>query len=310
MIRYVLKRLLMLVPVMIGVSFIIFFVMDFAPGDAALIIAGENAPTEQIEAIRNDLGLNDPVLVRYGRYMLKLFVGDMGISYVTGRDVFRTYMEKLPNTLLLAFSGTLLSMLISIPLGIVAALKRGTIIDGIVMIFSLIGLSMPLFWLGLLLIIQFSLNIKILPPGGADSWRSLILPAITLAVSKTALLTRTTRSSMLEVINEDYIRTARAKGVSRKKAVTKHGLRNALIPIITVVGIQMSASLGGSVLCESVFAWPGVGRLILDSIGKRDIPMVTGCIILTTLLAVLVILIVDMIYAFIDPRIKAQYSRK
>jgi len=310
MIRYILKRLLMLIPVMIGVSLIIYFIMDFAPGDAALSIAGENAPPEQLEAIREELGLNDPLLVRYGKYMLNILRGDMGTSYITGRDVFKTYIEKLPNTLLLAFAGTVLAVAISLPLGIIAALKRGTLIDGGLMVLALIGLSMPLFWLGLLLMIQFSLNWSWLPSGGAGSFKHLILPAVTLAVSKTALLTRTTRSSMLEVINEDYIRTARAKGVSKKKAVTHHALRNALIPIITVIGVQMSASLGGSVLCESIFSWPGVGRLIFDSIGKRDVPMVTGCIILTTLIVAIVLLIVDIIYAFVDPRIKGQYSRK
>ncbi len=308
--RYIIKRLLLLIPVMIGVSLLIYVIMDYAPGDAALAIVGETAPAEQLEAVREELGLNRPLMVRYLDYMLHIFRGDMGQSYVTGRDVFQTYLEKLPYTLLLAFSGTLIAVVVSIPLGIIAALRRGSIIDGSLMVLALIGLSMPLFWLGLLLIIQFALRWPILPSGGAGSWKNLILPAVTLAVNKLALLTRTTRSSMLEVINEDYIRTARAKGVSKRRTVTHHALRNALIPIVTVIGTQMSSSIGGSVLCETVFSWPGVGRLIVDSIGKRDVPIVTGCIILTTLIVALVNLFVDFIYGFIDPRIKGQYSKK
>jgi len=308
--RYFLKRLFWLIPVMLGVSIFIFIIMDFFPGDAADTVLGEAASQEQLEAYREVHGLNDPVLVRYARYMFNLLKGDMGISYVTGRDVFKTYMQRLPNTLLLAFTGMGLAIIVSIPIGIITALKRGTVLDATLMILTLLGLSMPLFWLGLLLIIGFSLNLGWFPTGGAGSLKHLVLPALTLAVAKMAMLTRTTRSSMLEVLNEDYIRTARAKGVSKKKATLKHALRNALIPIITVIGIELGSSLGGSVLCETVFSWPGVGRLIMDSISKRDIPMVTGCLILTTMIVASLLLLVDIIYAFVDPRIKAQYQRK
>ncbi|OQB20426.1 MAG: Glutathione transport system permease protein GsiC [Firmicutes bacterium ADurb.Bin182] len=309
MIRYILKRLLMLIPVMIGVSLFIFIIMDFAPGDAAMTALGDNATEQQLFEYRQERGLNDPVFVRYARYMLGIVRGDLGTSYITNRNVLQTYLQKLPYTLELAFSGTLLAVFFSIILGVIAALRRGTIIDSSVMILALIGLSMPLFWLGLLLIICFSLNLGLLPPGGAEGIEYLVLPAVTLAVAKMALLTRTTRSSMLEVINEDYIRTARAKGVSKKDAVRKHALRNALIPIITAIGIELGSSLGGSVIVETVFAWPGVGRLIVDSIGKRDTPMVTGCLILTTMIVAMLLLIVDIIYAYVDPRIKGQYSK-
>jgi len=308
--RYFLKRLFWLIPVMLGVSIFIFIIMDFFPGDAADTVLGEAASQEQLEEYREAHGLNDPVMVRYVRYMANLLKGDMGISYVTGRDVFKTYMQRLPNTLLLAFSGMTLAILFSIPIGIITALKRGTVLDGTLMIISLLGLSMPLFWLGLLLIIGFSLNLGWFPTGGSGDLKHLVLPAVTLAVAKMAMLARTTRSSMLEVLNEDYIRTARAKGVSKRKATLKHALRNALIPIITVIGIELGSSLGGSVLCETVFSWPGVGRLIMDSISKRDIPMVTGSLILTTMLVAFLLLVVDIIYAFVDPRIKAQYQRK
>lgn len=295
---------------MLGVSIFIFIIMDFFPGDAADTVLGEGATQEQLEEYRNTHGLNDPVLERYARYMLHLIKGDMGISYVTGRDVFKTYMQRLPNTLLLAFTGMALAILFSIPMGIIAALRRNTILDGTLMILALLGLSMPLFWLGLLLIIGFSLHLGWFPTGGAGSLKHLVLPAVTLAVAKMAMLARTTRSSMLSVLNEDYIRTARAKGVSKRSATLKHALRNALIPIITVIGIELGSSLGGSVLVETVFSWPGVGRLIMDSISKRDIPMVTGCLILTTMIVAFLLLIVDIVYAFVDPRIKAQHQRK
>ena len=212
---------------MLGVSIFIFIIMDFFPGDAADTVLGEGATQEQLEEYRNTHGLNDPVLVRYARYMLHLIKGDMGISYVTGRDVFKTYMQRLPNTMLLAFTGMALAILFSIPMGIIAALRRSTILDGTLMILALLGLSMPLFWLGLLLIIGFSLHLGWFPTGGAGSLKHLVLPAVTLAVAKMAMLARTTRSSMLSVLNEDYIRTARAKGVSKRSATLKHALRNA-----------------------------------------------------------------------------------
>jgi len=309
MIRYIIKRLLWLILVLIGVSLFIFLIMDLCPGDAALTVLGENAPEKLLEEFRAQNGLNDPVLIRYGRYMLNLLNGNLGVSYVTGRDVMQTFLQRLPNTLLLAFTGVTLAVAISIPLGVIAALRRGTILDGTLMVLALLGLSMPLFWLGLILIIVFSLDLKWLPSGGSGGIKYLILPAVTLAVSKMAVITRTTRSSMLAVLNEDYIRTARAKGVSKKEATMKHAMRNALIPIITCIGIELASSLGGSVLCEIVFSWPGVGRLIFDSIGKRDIPMITGALIMTTMLVSVMLLIVDIIYAFVDPRIKAQYQR-
>jgi peptide/nickel transport system permease protein len=309
MIRYIIKRLLWLILVLIGVSLFIFLIMDLCPGDAALTVLGENAPEKLLEEFRAKNGLNDPVLIRYGRYMLNLLNGNLGVSYVTGRDVMQTFLQRLPNTLLLAFTGVTLAVAISIPLGVIAALRRGTILDGTLMVLALLGLSMPLFWLGLILIIVFSLDLKWLPSGGSGGIKYLILPAVTLAVSKMAVITRTTRSSMLAVLNEDYIRTARAKGVSKKEATMRHAMRNALIPIITCIGIELASSLGGSVLCEIVFSWPGVGRLIFDSIGKRDIPMITGALIMTTMLVSVMLLIVDIIYAFVDPRIKAQYQR-
>jgi peptide/nickel transport system permease protein len=283
--------------------------MDLAPGDAASLVVSGDATIEDIERAREKMGLNDPVTTRYFRYMKQLLKGDMGKSLLTNRSVFKTYIERLPNTLLLAFAGIVIALVISIPIGILAALKRGTWVDSISMIFALIGVSMPNFWLGLLLIMFFALKLGWFPSSGAEGFSSIILPAFTVGIRQAAIITRTTRSSMLEVLGKDYIRMAKAKGVNHRNVINKHALGNALIPIITVVGVQLSETIGGAVLTETVFSWPGIGRLIIDSINSRDIPSATGYIILTTMLASINILIVDILYAYIDPRIKAKYSK-
>ena len=309
MIRYIIKRLLLLIPIMICVSFIIFFVVDLAPGDVVDVTAGVEISEEVKYQMREELGLNDPLLVRYVRYMAGLFTGNMGVSAVTKQDVFKTYMQRLPQTLKLTITGNLLAILIAIPLGIVAATHQNTWHDTGSTILGLLGISMPTFWLGLLLIIAFSLKLKFFPSIDDGSFKALILPAITLGTGEAALTMRTTRSSMLEVIRQDYLRTVKAKGVPQRIVINKHGLKNALIPIITVIGNQVGASLGGAVLTESVFSFNGVGRLIVDSVNYRDTEMVCGAIIMTTLLSSLVMVIVDIIYAFVDPRIKARYAR-
>jgi peptide/nickel transport system permease protein len=259
--------------------------------------------------MREEMGLNAPVLIRYIKYMKGLLAGDLGRSYSNNQDVFKAYMQRLPQTLILALAGTLIAIAISIPLGIIAAIHQNTWKDTVSMIFGLLGLSMPNFWLGLLLVIAFALKLGLFPSVGNDTPLSIVLPAITLGTGHAALITRTTRSSMLEVIRQDYLRTARAKGVSEKVVIRKHALKNALIPIITVMGTQLGMALGGAVLTESVFAWPGVGRLIVDAINARDIPMVTGSIVMTTMLTSILILLVDIAYAFVDPRVKARYAR-
>lgn len=309
MYRYVIKRLLMLIPVIILTSFIVFFIINLAPGDVVGSLTGGEATPEEMAQIRADLGLDKPVLVRYFKYLAGLLHGDLGTSYITGKSVFASYMEKLPTTLRLAFASILVSIIISIPLGISSAVHSGSIRDNVGMVAALIGLSMPNFWLGLLLIIAFSLHLGWFPSGGAEGFTSIILPAITVGTGLTAMLTRTTRSSMLDVIRQDYLRTARAKGVPEKTVIRKHALRNALIPVITVIGTQLGTCLGGAILTETVFAWPGVGRLILDAVNSRDIPMVTGCIILKTISISIILLIVDLLYAVVDPRIRAQYSK-
>lgn len=310
MLKYIGKRLLMLIPVILVTSFLIFWAMSLTGGDPARQIAGDRATEAEVQAIREEMGLNDPFLVRYGNYMKGMLTGDMGKSYVTNKDVFRTFMEKLPNTLMLGGAAVLIAIIVSLPLGIYTAIHQNTWKDTAGMVFALFGTSMPNFWLGLMLIILFSLKLHWLPSGGKNGFASLILPALTVGFGLAALITRTTRSSMLDVIRQDYMTTARAKGCSEKRVIFRHGLKNALIPIITAIGLQMSLVITGSVLAETVFSWPGIGRLVYDSISKRDTPMVTGSIIMCSVLMCIINLIVDLIYAFFDPRIKAQYSKK
>lgn len=310
MFRYVLKRLVLMIPVILVTSLLIYFAMSLTGGDPAVFLAPENATDAQIQQIRVDLGLTESFPIRYLKYMAGMLHGNLGTSYVTKRDVFRTFIERLPNTMQLAGASVLIATLIALPLGIYTAIHENTWKDTLGMIFALFGVSMPNFWLGLMLIIVFSLKLKWFPSGGKSGPLSLVLPALTVGLGLAALITRTTRSSMLDVIRQDYIRTARAKGCSEKRVIRRHALPNALIPIITVIGMQLSNVMTGSVLAESVFSWPGIGRLIFESISKRDTPMVTGSIIMCSMLMVLINLLVDIVYAFFDPRIKAQYTHK
>lgn len=307
--KYIAKRLLMLIPVIIGVSFLVFFIMALTPGDTAKTILGEDAPPEALEAFREEYGLNDPVPVRYVNYMIKLVQGDLGKSYKTGRPVFDEVMSRFPATLELAFWGMVFAVVLSIPIGIISATKQYSLIDSISMIFALLGVATPNFWLGLMLIIIFSLNLGWLPSGGNNAgFASLILPVITLGTGCMANITRTTRSSMLEVIRQDYIRSAKAKGVSKNKVIYKHALKNALIPVVTVIGLQFGSLLGGAVLTETVFSWPGIGQFLVASIKAKDAPSVLGCVIIFSICFSIVNLAVDILYAYIDPRIKSKYK--
>ena len=302
--KFILKRIIYLIPVLIGVTLIVYMIMSLAPGDPAKVILGEQATPEQIADLRDKMGLDDPVLVQYGRYMFNLCKGDMGTSYKTKNEVASEVFARFPNTLKLALVSMVIAIGCAIPLGVLAAVKQNTLFDGISMIIALVGVSMPIFWLGLLLILFFSLKLGWFPSSGSNGWKSIVLPAVALGFMHMASIARTTRSSMLETIRQDYIRTVRAKGVSNGKVIRKHALKNALIPTITVIGLQIGGMLGGSVLTETVFAWPGIGRLMVDSIQGRDIPMVLGCIILLSMSFSIVNLIVDLTYGFVDPRIK------
>lgn len=307
--KYILKRLIMLIPVIAGVTFVVFFIMALTPGDTAKAILGEDATPEAIEAFNEEHGLNDPVPVRYVNYMIDLLHGDLGESYKSGRSVFSEIMARFPATLELSFWGMVFAVALSIPIGIISATKQYSLMDSISMVFALLGVATPNFWLGLMLIIAFALNLRILPSGGnTQGFASLILPVITLGTGCMANITRTTRSSMLEVIRQDYIRTAKAKGVPKKKVINKHALKNALIPVVTVIGLQFGSLLGGAVLTETVFSWPGVGTYLINSIKAKDTPAVLGCVIIFSICFSIVNLVVDILYAYIDPRIKSKYK--
>lgn len=316
MVRYIIKRLLMLIPVILGVTFIVFFILNLSPGDPAAVILGDQATAEALEMKREELGLNDPLLVRYGNYMWDLIHGDLGTSYKNNLDVWEQVMERFPNTVLLAFSSILVTIFIGIPIGIISAKKQYSLLDNVMTVLGLIGQAMPNFWFGLLIVIIFALKLGWLPSQGMDTsgfvplLKSLILPSLTLGTGAAASILRMTRSSMLEVTRQDYIDTARAKGISERIITYRHMLKNALIPIITAVGLQMGTLLGGAMLTETVFSWPGLGRLMVDSIKSKDIPLVLGSVIFLAIMFTVVNLIVDIIYAFVDPRIKSQYKRK
>jgi len=306
--KYIFKRVLMMIPVIIGLSLLVFLVLKMTPGDPARVVAGAEADEATVEQIREDLGLNKPVLQQYVDYMLGLLHGTMGNSYTTGKPVIDEIKARMPTTFILAFAGVAVAVVIGIPLGIISATKQYSILDYISTLLALAGVAMPNFWLGLMLILLFSLKLGWLPSGDAVSWQGYVLPAITMGVGATANFMRTTRSSMLEVIRQDYIRTARAKGAGEQRVVLSHALRNALIPVITVIGLQIGTLLGGAVVNETVFSLPGLGTLMISAINQKNEPVVLGCLITFAIVFSLVNLFVDILYAFIDPRIKSQYK--
>lgn len=306
--KYIFKRVLMMIPVIIGLSLLVFLVLKMTPGDPARVVAGAEADEATVEQIREDLGLNKPVLQQYLDYMLGLLHRDMGNSYTTGKPVIDEIRARMPTTFILAFAGVAVAVVIGIPLGIISATKQYSILDYISTLLALGGVAMPNFWLGLMLILLFSLKLGWLPSGDAVSWQGYVLPAITMGVGATANFMRTTRSSMLEVIRQDYIRTARSKGAGEQRVVLGHALRNALIPVITVIGLQIGTLLGGAVVNETVFSLPGLGTLMISAINQKNEPVVLGCLITFAIVFSLVNLFVDILYAFIDPRIKSQYK--
>lgn len=308
MYKYICKRILMMIPVIIGVSLLVFLVLKMTPGDPARVVAGSEADEATVEQIREELGLNKPVLQQYVDYMLALLHGDMGTSYTTSKPVADEILARMPTTFILAFAGVFVAVLIGIPLGIISATKQYSVLDYISTLLALGGVAMPNFWLGLMLILLFSLKLGWLPSGGGDSWTAYVLPAITLGVGATASFMRTTRSSMLEVIRQDYIRTARAKGAGEGRVVMHHALRNAMIAVITVIGLQIGTLLGGAVVNETVFSLPGLGTLMINAINQKNEPVVLGCLITFAIIFSLVNLLIDILYAFIDPRIKSQYK--
>ena len=308
MYKYILKRLLALIPVLLAVILMIFAIMEMTPGDRATMALGPMATEEAKEIWREEHNLNDPFLSRYFDYVTGLLKGDMGKSYKNNQPVSSEIFKRLPATAILALASIFFALIVSIPIGIISAVKQNTIFDYAGMTVAMLGIAIPAFWLGMLLIILFALNLRWLPPGGSGSFMHLILPAFTAGAGNAANLARIMRSSMLEVIRQDYIRTAKAKGVSGKKVILKHALRNSWIPVITVAGLQVGTLLGGTVVVENVFSWNGLGNYLINCISKRDTPAVVGVIVVMTIIFAIVNLLVDVIYAYVDPRIKAQYK--
>lgn len=307
MLKYILKRILMIIPVMLGVTVIVFTMLYITPGDAATQMLGNEASEADLEALREELGLNDGYFVRLGRFISDVFLHfDFGTCWVTKQPVVKLIMDRFPYTLRLACFSVCISLTMGLVLGVISAVKPYGVFDSIAMAIALIGVSMPNFWQGLLLMLLFALKLGWLPATGVKSFASYILPAITIGTSCCAVIARMTRSSMLDVVNSDYITTARAKGQKESIVIVRHALKNALIPIITTVGIQFGSMLGGSLLTETVFAIPGIGLLLTNAIKARNYPVVQGGVLFVALVFSVVNLCVDLLYAFVDPRIKSQ----
>ena len=304
MTRYVVLRLLWIVPVVLGVSLIVFTIMKMVPGDVAQVIAGMDGTAEDVELIRKDLGLDRPVYEQYLTFVWRSLQGDFGRSAVTKRPVIEEISSRIGPTAELAIASFAVAIVLGLATGIVSATHRYTIWDNIATLISLIGVSMPVFWLGLMLMLLFSVTLGWLPSSGAGSLSQLVLPALALGSASTAIIARQTRSGLLEVLGQDYVRTARAKGLTERAVLVKHALKNALIPTITVAGLQVGYLMGGAVLAETVFARPGLGRLLVESIAQRNIPVVQTTIMLLSITFVLVNLVVDLLYVKLDPRIQ------
>ena len=306
--KYFLKKLFRLFLTLLAVSFLVYWLMSLT-GDPARVVGGFDATEAELEAMREEMGLNRPIIIRYGEYMWNLIHGDMGKT-LFGQSVWEQFSARFPQSIRLAISGMIITVLTAIPVGLIAAVKQNTWTDTTLSTLAMMGISMPTFWLGLLLVILFSVILQWLPPTGAEGWKSLVLPSICAGVNNASLVARMTRSSMVDVIRADYLRTARAKGVGERDVILKHALKNALVPIITIVGSQFSILVGGTVVIENVFGWPGVGAYIVAGIRGNEFTAVTGSIIIVTVFVALILLIVDMLYAVADPRIKARYTKK
>ncbi|ALJ90451.1 nickel ABC transporter permease [Thermus aquaticus] len=304
MTAYLLRRILIALPTLLGVVVLVFLMVRLAPGDPAVLLAGEFATPETLEAIRARYGLDRSLPEQFLIYLEALLRGDLGESARSRRPVLEELKTYFPNTLELASAAILVAVLTGIPLGVLAALRPGSGLDLSVMVLALLGVSMPVFWFGLLAILIFSVGLGWFPVAGKGTLAHLVLPAITLGINATALLARMTRGTLLEVLSQDYIRTARAKGLAERVVIFKHALRNALIPVVTVVGLEFGTLLSGAVITETIFAWPGLGQLLVGSILARDYPVVQGAVLLVAISFVLINLLVDLLYAAIDPRVR------
>ena len=307
MLKYVLSRMLYMVPTLLGIIVIVFTLMFIAPGDPAVSILGDNASPDAIAQLRKDLRLDDSYFVQLGRYVFDVLRGDLGNSFRSKRPVIEEILDRYPTTLKLTFGSLSLGIIFGILAGIISAIRQYSFLDKFYTTISLFGVSAPSFWIAMLLVLIFSVNLKFLPATGSYSFAHWILPIFTMGLQASAFIMRMTRSSMLEVIRQDYIRTAKAKGQSEIVIVFRHALRNAMVPIVTIIGIQICSFLAGSVLVETVFALPGLGKFIVDSVSFKDYPAVQGAVLWIGLNCIFINLIVDIIYCFIDPRIKTMY---
>jgi peptide/nickel transport system permease protein len=302
--RYVIAKLILTVPLLLGVTFALFVIGQLTPGDPVLIMLGERAPAEEAAQLRASLGLDLPWYLQYVQFVGNLLRGDLGISYRSKLPVTQEVLSRLPATFELAFAALVFAVTLGLTMGVISAVKRNSWIDRIAMLFATIGSSMPVFWSGLLLIVFFAVTLGWLPASGRGTPYHLIMPSVALGAGAAALIARITRSSMLESLSQDYVRTARAKGLSENVVVIRHALRNALIPVVTVVGLQIGALMAGAVLTETVFSWPGIGLLVVQSIGQRDYPVLRASVLLIAVVFTLINLVLDVVFVQLDPRIK------
>lgn len=310
MLRFILKRIFNVIPVLFIVITVVFFAFKLIPGDPAIMYAGEQADPETLDRVRHEMGLDQPVITQYIQYISRLVRGDMGKSFIVRKPVAEIVFDRFLNTLKLSVVAIILAILLGIAFGLISAIKYETGLDYFFSILSITGISIPVFWLAMLMMYVFSVKLKILPIAGDGSWKNYIMPSVCLAVYSIAFITRMTRSALLELIGEDFVRTAKAKGVKEKIILFRHILRNALIPIITVVGLRFGYMLGGAVITETVFAWPGMGRLLVTSVKHRDIPMVQGILLVFAVSFMLVNFIVDLLYGIVDPRVRFKMIKK
>ena len=309
MLKYIIKRILWIIPILIGVTIVVFTILYFSPGDPAYLALGDNATPEAVEAYRIEMGINGTYWERLGRALLGLFQGDLGISYRSRTPVLNELLVRFSVTFNISAWSIVLGIILGIFFGIVAALKQNTILDSLCTGCALFGISMPMFWQGLMLILIFSVGLGWLPASGyGNSWTQMIMPVVALGVNSSATIMRTTRSSMLEVMRQDYIRTAKAKGQTYWMVILSHALKNAMIPIVTVIGLQLGVLLAGSIVTEVIFSINGVGKYLVDSMNARDYAAVQGCVLLIAFVSAILNLIVDIIYTFIDPRMKTMYE--
>lgn len=300
---FILRRLLLAIPTLFGVLVVAFLLLYIAPGDPVMSMVGERADEETIARLREELRLDDPLYVRFGHYVGNVVTGDLGESYITGRPIVQDIRERFPKTLQLAGAAMLLAASLGVTLGILSARRPGGAIDRFGLGLAYVGISFPVFWVGLLLILLFAVTLHWLPPSGSGGLRYLVLPAIALGMRSIAFLARMTRSAMLDAMGSDFVRTARAKGLSERSVIVRHALRNAAIPIITVLGLDFGSYLTGSILTETIFSWPGIGRYVVNAIARRDLPAIQGAVLFLSTVFVLVNLLTDLAYAKADPRV-------